>query len=162
MKRGRDHVSDKYNENKRINEEIEDMTSTKSKIKDLIDRGVIDRVERGLPVSHKDFKELEGIKRDHEAYFDEESDNTLKGGLSEVAEYLEEEIASLSKSRPSQGLNRPLEYEYKKRKIDDSTDNKPSSSNTEDKPSSSSTDNKSSSSSTDLPVEMPSIFDDTD
>jgi len=144
IKRGRDNVSDKQEENKRITEALEDMVSTKSKIKDLIDKGVIDRVNRGLPVSHKDFKSLEDIKKEYDSYFDEDSGNTVKEGLEEVAEYLEEEITSLSRKKPSQDLNTPLEDESKKRKIDDSTDNKPSSSGT------------------DLPVEMPSIFEDTD
>ncbi len=46
------------------------MTNTKSKIKDLTDKGVIDRVEAGLPVPYKDFKDLEDIKKEYESYFD--------------------------------------------------------------------------------------------
>lgn len=148
-KRGIEDVSDEHDDE--TAGEIEDMITTKGKIKDLIDRGVIDRVDNGLPVSHKDFKDLEEIKKEYDSYFDEESDNTIKEGLKEVTEYLEEEITSLSKNNPSEGLNTSPEDESKRRKVDDSTENK--SSNTE---------NKSSSSNTDLPVEMPSIFDDVD
>lgn len=147
IKRSREDVTNEENvsneENKKqTNDELEDMTSIKSKIKDLTDKGVIDRVEAGLPVPHRDFKTLEDIKKEFESYFDEDSGNTLKEGLGEVAEYLEEEIASLSKNNPSEGSNNPsegsstpLEDDSKKRKLDDSLD---------------------------LPVEMPSIFDDVD
>jgi hypothetical protein len=118
-----------------INEEIKDMTDIKSKIKDLTDRGVLDRVEAGLPVRPRDFKQLEDIKKEFESYFDPDSGNNLKQGLKEVSEYLGEEIANLSKDKPSEGSSTPLEDDSKRRKIDDSSD---------------------------LPVEMPSIFDDVD
>ena len=87
--------------------ELEDMTKTKDKIKDLMDKGVIDRVDNRLPVSHKDFKDLEEIKKEYDSYFDEESGNTTGEGLKEVIEYLEEEITSLSKNNPSGDLNTP-------------------------------------------------------
>jgi len=147
IKRSREDVTNEEDasneEDKRqSNDELEDMTRIKSKIKDLTDRGVIDRVEGGQPVRHKDFKDLENIKKEFESYFDEDSGNTLPEGLREVSEYLDEEIGSLSTNNPSEGSNNPSEGsstpldDSKKRKLDDSTD--------------------------DLPFEMPSIFDDVD
>jgi hypothetical protein len=126
-------VSNEENK-KQTNEELEDMTRIKDKIKDLTDRGVINRVETGLPVPHKDFKDLQDIKQEFGSYFDEDSGNNLEKGLEEVGDYLAEEIASLSINNPSEGSSTPLD-DSKKRKLDDSTD---------------------------LPVEMPSIFDDVD
>jgi hypothetical protein len=137
-KRGIEDISTEHD--KDTENEIEDITNTKSKIKELTDKGVIDRVERGLPVSHKDFKDLENIKQEYGSYFDDDSGNTLKEGMEEVSEYLEEELGSLPKNNSSEGLNTPSDDESKKRKTDD----------------------QSSSSSADLPIEMPSIFDDMD
>ena len=141
IKRNRQDLTNEENasnedSNKETREELEDMTNIKSKIKDLKDRHVIDRVEAGLPVPHKDFKELENIKKEFDSYFDEDSGNTLEEGLEEVTQYLEDEIASLSKNNPSESTSTPAEDNSKKRKIEDSTE--------------------------DLPAEMPSIFDDVD
>jgi hypothetical protein len=147
IKRSREDVTNEEDvsneeDKKQINEELEDMTRIKSKIKDLTERGVIDRVEGGQPVPHKDFKALDNIKKEFESYFDDDSKNTLSKGLQEVSEYLDEEIASLSTDNPSKDSNNPSEDsstpldDSKKRKLDDSTD--------------------------DLPFEMPSIFDDVD
>ncbi len=146
-KRSIDDLNDEHDNE--TTDELEDMNKTKSTIKDLIERGVIGRVERGLPVSHKDFKDLEEIKKEYDSYFDEDSGNTVKEGMEEVAEYLNEEIASLSKNNSSEGSNAASENESKKRKVEESTENKSSST-------------ESTSTSDDLPVEMPSIFDDVD
>jgi hypothetical protein len=149
IKRNREDVSNEENvsnedANNEMSDDLNDMTSTKSKIRDLIDNGVIDRVDRGLPVPHKSFKDLQDIKEEFESYFDEDSGNSLTEGLEEVAEYLDGEIASLAGNNPSEGSNTPVEDESKRRKVEDSSEN------------------SSSSSSTDLPIEMPSIFDDVD
>jgi len=141
-KRSREDVSNEENASledsrKETDYDLEDMTNIKSKIKDLTDKGVIDRVERGQPVSHKDFKDLQEIKEEFESYFDEDSGNSLKEGLEEVVGYLEEEINSLSENNPSEGSSTPVENNPKKAKTQDDTD-------------------------LDLPVEMPSIFDDLD
>jgi len=132
--------------NDELMEDLNDMISTKSKIKDLKDKGVIDRIDRGLPVSHKDFQDVENIKKEYDSYFDEDSGNTLGEGLSQVDEYLQEEIDGLKDSSSSVASSQPLEDESKKRRVDDS----------------SSGENKAASSSTDLPTEMSSIYDDMD
>lgn len=143
IKRGIADVSTDDDDEKITEESSNTMTNTKNRIKDLKDKGVIDRVENGLPVSHQDFKDLESIKEEYDSFFDEDSGNTLRKGLNEVEDYLEEEIGSLSKNQPSGDLSKPLDDESKKRKVEDSSENK-------------------SPSSADLPVEMPSIFDDVD
>jgi hypothetical protein len=142
IKRNRQDLTNEENasnedSNKETMEELEDMNRIKSKIKDLKDRGVIDRVEEGLPVPVKDFKELENIRKEFDSYFDKESGNTLKEGLDEVIDYLDDEIIGITESIQPESTSTSEEDSSKKRKIDNSIDD-------------------------DLPVEMPSIFDDVD
>lgn len=142
------HKNDNVN-NEELNEELEDITNTRSKIEELINKGVIDRVDNGLPVSVKDFNDLQDIKEEYESYFDEESGNNNRQGVKEIYEYLGEELASMPKNN-KEDSNLPLENENKKIKTDDNTESKTTST--------------SSSSNVDLdsPIEMPSIFDDVD
>jgi len=166
VKREREDDDDEIDDRQEALEALQDMNRTKNKIKELRDKGVIDRVENGLPVPTKDFRDLEEIKQEYGTHFDEDSNNTLKEGLEEIDEYLNEEINSIHKGYSSQ------ESEYKRKKMDDNTENtssstgntsSSSSSSTGDKPSSSGGDKPSSSGGDDdFPAEMPSFLDDFD
>jgi hypothetical protein len=124
VKRSINDISDNNNDDDQgddINDELEDITRTKFTIKDLKDKGVIDRVEQGLPVRPKDFSKLQEIKEEYESYFDKESGNSLNEGIKEVEEYLDEELESLTRNISDLNIDKPVEEEgrSKKTRVDD-------------------------------------------
>jgi predicted RNase H-like HicB family nuclease len=89
--------------NERYND-IENMDKTRSNIKELLNNGVVDKVDKGLPVPHKDYKPLDDIKKEYDTFFDEDSgNNSVAEALKEIEEYLKGEIDSLSESN----INKP-------------------------------------------------------
>ncbi len=90
-------------------EDVEDMTNTKEKIKDLIDRGIIGRIDNKLPVSTKDFKVYQDIKEEFSSFFDEDEEeahkNTGTESLEQIAEYLEDEIKASTKDPKQENLS---------------------------------------------------------
>lgn len=91
------------------------------------------------------------IAENSESIYDSDTNSTSNS----TSDTLKRGIQNISKDNPSaseaEGSNKSIEKESKRRKVEDSTENK-----------SSSAENASSSSNTDLPFEMPSIFDDVD
>lgn len=62
IKRSIDELSkdnDTNEENEEAAEEIDDINETQSRIKELLGKGVAERVDKGLPVPYKDFKSLQ-------------------------------------------------------------------------------------------------------
>jgi hypothetical protein len=101
-KRTLDDVEEEDNVTEVIKKDLTDVSRTRSSIRELIGKGVADRVDKGLPVPHKDYKALEEIKKEYETFFDEDSGNdTIAGGLKEVEEYLKEETKGLSETYSS-------------------------------------------------------------
>jgi hypothetical protein len=123
-KRSIDDLQEEDNANNEIQQDIDDINITRGKIKELIDNGVADKVDRGIPVPHKDYKPLDDIKKEYESYFDEESgNNSIAEALTQIDEYLEGEIKSLSESyssTPSYSDKSQDEPKSKKEKFEDS------------------------------------------
>jgi hypothetical protein len=91
------------------------------------------------------------IAEDSESIYGSATNSTSNS----TSDTLKRGIQNISKDNPSasegEGSNKSIEKESKRRKVEDSTENK-----------SSSAENTSSSSNSDIPFEMPSIFDDVD
>lgn len=98
-------------------EELDDLADLEEKINDLNNKGVGDRLEKGLPVKPSDYKTYEKIKEEFSSYFDKESGKTPKIGLNEVQEYLQDEKETILEGMASLNLNEKV---LKKQKVDDS------------------------------------------
>jgi len=70
-------------------EDIEVMAKYKNKIKDLKDRGVIDRIDDKKPVPVKDFKIYEEIKKYYPSFFEKDK-KTANKSLEEIGQYIED------------------------------------------------------------------------
>ena len=188
IKRGIEELSkdnDPTEEEEEAAEEMDDIAETQSRIKELLGKGVAERVDRGLPVPVKDFKSLQEIKEEYASYFDEESGNdTVSDALKEVDVYLEEEFGKLSVSNPPKSddqdesedafkpkRKRTEDYETTEesgpsKSVDKDPESGPSKSVDKDPESESSSGNKSPKEYEDiadsLPAEMPSFLDDFD
>jgi hypothetical protein len=106
--------------------EIENMNKTRGNIKELLNNGVVDKVDKGLPVPHKDYKPLDDIKKEYDTFFDEDSGNdSVAEALKEIEEYLKGEMDSLSDSnmnKPSDLNKSEDEPNSKKEKTEDSNE----------------------------------------
>ena len=88
------------------NETINDITDLKHHLEQ------VKRVARGEEIDKKD---LENIKEEYGAYFDEDSGNaTEKESLNEIIEYIESELSLLLKKASLTGLKEALEEVYNK------------------------------------------------
>ena len=173
MKRSRkDYEMDNESEEKNNESEEKNKESDKSieevskeKINDHL-KNMADRVDKGLPISVKDYKTLEDIKEAFPTFFDEDSGNSSnkREGLEQLLDYLDYEFESQPNDKKASKVldNIYQEWGLKKQKKDTIEEPSQGSSST----GSSSTENKNSLKNEDplkdLPTEMPSIFDDID
>lgn len=125
--------------------DIKDMVDTKKSIENLIDKGVIDRLERKNPVSVKDFNDFSRIKEEYSSFFEEEEGeqpNSIKEALKEITDYLDEEIKALDKGSSTEDNEASSSEDNNKRsKPNDMSDGREV---------------------TDYPTEMPPFWDDGD
>ncbi len=94
-----DNLEEENTNSDNSDEEEEDeelLKNTKLKIDELKRNNTMDRIEKGLPVSRKDWEAVEEIKQEYESYFDEESGNKVSEGMKELDEYIEEELSALT------------------------------------------------------------------
>jgi hypothetical protein len=111
-----------------VEDDIKDMVETKEKIKDLVDRGIVERIEHKDPVSVKDFNAYGKIKEEYSSFFeDEEGEGDRQGSsitdiLKEITDYLEEEIKTMGEGSLSEdNLKGSLSEDSSKRsKLSDS------------------------------------------
>lgn len=143
-KRGSDEQStdqkqDKQNEHQQAKDSLNE---TLGKLKDLEQKDVGGRLDKGLPVRPKDYKEAKDLQDEFPDFFDEDSGNSenKKQGYSELKEYIEGELNALPSTKETSAVEQSNDRYEKKPKPSDESEGeaKPSSSEAFAKPSPSS------------------------
>jgi hypothetical protein len=110
-----DQLQDKYNEEKQAKDSLQE---TLGKLKDLENNDVTNRIDNGLPVRPKEFKQAKEIEEKYPEFFDVDSGNSdnKKEGYSELKEYLQEELNALSGTKETSVVVESKDRETKKSK----------------------------------------------
>ena len=85
---------------------------------DIDENDVADRVDKGLPVRPKDFKNAQEIEEEYPSFFDEDSGNSdnKKRGYAELKDYLQEELGALPGTKETSTMEASIDRETKKPK----------------------------------------------
>lgn len=126
-----DKAQDEHNEHQQAKDSL---TETLRKLNDLEQKDVGERLDKGLPVRPKDFKEAKDIEDKFPEFFDEDSGNSdnKKQGYGELKEYLQEELNALPGTKETSATEGSIDRDTKKPKPSSSDESeaepKPSSS----------------------------------
>ena len=110
-----------YDDDKTPTEELNDisfMKNSKNIIKELKNKDVVNRLEKGLPIDNEDKENLDNLKEEYSSYFDEDSENTIEEGLDQIDEYLDGELNTFYSKGKGKGIE-PRELDKELTKIKD-------------------------------------------
>lgn len=125
-KRGYDQQStdkkqDKQNEYKQAKDSLNEILG---KLKGLEEKDVGGRLDKGLPVRPKDYKEAKDLQDEFPSFFDEDSGNSenKKQGYSELKEYIEAELDALPSTKETSAVEQSNSRNEKKPKPSDESE----------------------------------------
>lgn len=100
-----DQTQDEHNEHQQAKDSL---TETLRKLNDLEQKDVGQRLDKGLPVRPKEFKEAKDLQDEFPEYFDEESGNSdnKKQGYSDLKEYIEGELHALPSTEETSAVEK--------------------------------------------------------
>lgn len=91
-------------------EEFQDSVDITETIEKLLEKESGIKTDKGMPLPPRDFRELEGLKKNYSSFFDDDSGNSTTEGLEQILELEKENLASLSFKTPvSVDLKKALE-----------------------------------------------------
>jgi len=110
-----DQLEDEQNEQKKAKESL---TETLRKLNDLEQNDVANRLDQGLPVRPKEFREAKDIEAKFPDFFDNDSGNSdnKKEGYSQLKEYLQEELGALPSTKETSAVEESNDRDTKKPK----------------------------------------------
>ncbi len=100
-------------------EEEISLKDVKDKLSELNDRDVPGRIDRGLPVSVKDWSTMQDIREDFEPYFTKEKESgcRMTDGVKQLSEYIDKELTGLPSYEKESPSQQPEENERTSKRI---------------------------------------------
>lgn len=110
-----DQLENEQNEHKQAKDSL---TETLRKLNDLEQKDIGERIDKGLPVRPKEFKEAKDLQEEFPDFFDEDSGNSdnKKQGYSELKEYIQGELDALPCTKEISAIEGSIDRDTKKLK----------------------------------------------
>jgi hypothetical protein len=134
-----DDSGNNLEESEEIQDHIEDMLTDKKNIKDLISKGIGDKIDnKDIPsIKPQYFKAYLSIKEKYPAFFDDEEEEISKTeALEQVKEYLSEELSSFNSPQKSFKSKGEANYEssYRVKPLDNNSSKREATSEPKESP----------------------------